>query len=139
MKTKMILTVLGGLLAIAFSLSAQDEGPTTVQAGVYSTEQAGRGEQLFGEACLVCHQPEEFADGGYMEGWTGMNVNDFVEFIRSTMPEDNPGRLKRQEYIDIVAYLFQANGLPSGETEMVRKVLRNIQIEGPFGESSEQQ
>ena len=133
MKRMMICMVLGG---VAVSVSAQDEA-TSVQSGVYSQKQAERGEQLFGEACMVCHQPEEFADGGYMDGWSGMNVNDLVEFIRSTMPEDNPGRLKRQEYIDIVAFLFQQNGLPAGETEMVRKGLKNIHIEGPYGESSE--
>jgi cytochrome c len=137
MKKPMIcMALLGGVFAIALSLSAQDEA-TSVQSGVYSQEQAERGEQLFGEACMVCHQPEEFADGGYMDGWSGMNVNDMVEFIRSTMPEDNPGRLKRQEYIDIVAFLFQQNGLPAGETEMVRKELKNIHIEGPYGEPSE--
>ena len=135
-KTMICMALLGGVFAIALSLSAQD-GATSVQSGVYSEEQAERGEQLFGEACMVCHQPEEFADGGYMDGWSGMNVNDLVEFIRSTMPEDNPGRLKRQEYIDIVAFLFQQNGLPAGETEMIRKELKNIHIEGPYGESSE--
>ena len=137
MKKTMTFVALSAALAVAWSLAAQD-GPTSVQAGVYSVEQAERGEQLFGEACLVCHQPEEFAAGGYMEGWDGMNVNDFVEFIRSTMPEDNPGRLKRQEYSDIVAFLFQENGLPAGETEMVRKALKQIQIEGPYGQPVEQ-
>ncbi len=135
-KTMISMVLLGGIFAIALSLSAQDEA-TSVQSGVYSQEQAQRGEQLFGEACLVCHQPEEFADGGYMDGWSGMNVNDMVEFIRSTMPEDNPGRLKRQEYIDIVAFLFRQNGLPAGENEMVRKELKNIHIEGPYGEPGE--
>ena len=137
MNRTMICMVLGGLFAIALSLSAQD-GTTSVQSGVYSQEQAERGERLFNEACMVCHQPEEFADGGYMDGWSGMNVNDLVEFIRSTMPEDNPGRLKRKEYIDIVAFLFQQNGLPAGETEMVRNGLKNIHIEGPYGKPSEQ-
>lgn len=125
---------LGGLFALTWSLSAQEEEATTVQAGVYSKEQAGRGEQLFSEACMVCHQPEEFTVGGYLDGWSGMSVNDFVEFVRSTMPEDNPGRLKRQEYIDIIAFFLQQNGLPAGEQEMERAALKNIQIEGPFGE-----
>ena len=137
MQKAMICMFLSGFLAIAWSLSAQD-GATSVQSGVYSQVQAERGQQLFSEACMVCHQPEEFADGGYMDGWSGMRVNDLVEFIRSTMPEDNPGRLRRKEYIDIVAFLFQQNGLPAGETEMVRKGLKKIHIEGPYGEPSEQ-
>ena len=135
MKRMTFYVVLGGLVAMAWSISAQEKA-TSVQSGVYSKEQAGRGEQLFGEACLVCHQPEEFAAGGYMDGWSGMSANDFVEFTRSTMPEDNPGRLKRKEYIDIIAFLFQQNGLPTGESEMARSGLKDIQIEGPYGEPS---
>lgn len=133
---RLLLTLSGsaGALAIALSLGAQD-GPTSVQAGVYNDEQAGRGEKVFSTVCLVCHQPAEFGGGGYMEGWSGQTVNDFVEFIRSTMPEDNPGRLKRRQYIDVVAYLFQLNGVPTGESEMEREMLKQIQIEGPYGEN----
>jgi len=130
------LSVLAVIVAAAQVLTAQD-GPTSVQAGVYTDAQAERGEKFFGEACMVCHQPEEFSDGGYLEGWSGQNVNDFVEFVRSTMPEDNPGRLKRREYIDIIAYFFKLNGLPTGETELDRKSLRQIQIEGPYGDASQ--
>lgn len=136
MKKTMLFAVLGGFLAWAWSISAQDGG-TSVQAGVYSEEQAERGGTLFEEACMVCHQPEEFAAGGYMSGWDGMSANDLVEYIRATMPEDNPGRLKRQEYIDIVAFLFQQNGLPAGESEMERENLKDIQIEGPYGQPSD--
>jgi len=137
MKTnRLIWTATAGALGAALSLVAQ-EGPTSVQSGVYSEEQAERGEKSFGETCIVCHQPEEFADGGYMEGWSGQTVDDFVEFIRSTMPEDNPGRLKRSEYIDIVAYFFELNGLPAGDSPMERNHLTKLQIEGPYGESNE--
>ncbi|TDI48309.1 MAG: hypothetical protein E2P02_00870 [Acidobacteria bacterium] len=130
------LSVLAVIVAAAQVLTAQD-GPTSVQAGVYTDAQAERGEKFFGEACMVCHQPEEFSDGGYLEGWSGQNVNDFVEFVRSTMPEDNPGRLKRREYIDIIAYFFKLNGLPTGETELDRKSLRQIKIEGPYVDASQ--
>jgi cytochrome c len=124
------------VIVMAQVLTAQD-GPTSVQAGVYTDAQAERGEKFFGEACMVCHQPEEFSDGGYMEGWSGQSVNDFVEFVRSTMPEDNPGRLKRREYIDIISYFFKLNGLPAGETDLEPKTLRGIQIEGPYGDASQ--
>ena len=131
-----VLSLFGVIVAVAQVLTAQD-GPTSVQTGVYTDAQAERGEKLFGEACIVCHQPEEFSDGGYMEGWSGQSVNDFVAFVRSTMPEDNPGRLKRREYIDIIAYFFKLNGLPTGENDLERKALRGIQIEGPYGDASQ--
>ena len=33
------------------------------------------------------------------------------------MPDDNPGLLDRQSYVDIVAYMFWLNGYPEGMTE----------------------
>lgn len=122
------------LAAAVLPVLGQDDGdgPRSVQAGVYSTEQAARGEKLFGERCLVCHQPEEFGAGVYLEGWSGQTADAFLELIRATMPEDNPGSLERREYADIIAYLFQLNGLPAGEAEMEASSLRNVKIEGPY-------
>ena len=137
MKTSILsLATSTAVFGLALLLSAQED-PTSVQDGVYSKEQAQRGEKLFTEICMVCHQPNEFSQSGYMDGWSGQTVNDLVEFIRSTMPEDNPGRLKRTEYIDIVAFLFKQNGLPTGELVMQPKALRQILIEGPYESSNE--
>jgi hypothetical protein len=37
------------------------------------------------------------------------------------MPADNPGSLPTSEYLDIVAYLLQANKLPAGNDELSLK------------------
>lgn len=124
-----VVAVVLGVSAVAVAIQ---EETVTVQAGVYSDDQATRGETVFNQACIVCHQPEEFTMGGYMDGWSGQSVGDFVDFIRSTMPEDNPGRLQREEYIDVVAFMFQQNGLPSGDADMTRESIGGIQIEGPY-------
>jgi quinoprotein glucose dehydrogenase len=113
--------------------AAPDGEPRTTQAGVFTAEQAERGATLFEEACLSCHQPDEFSQPGYMDGWVGQTADDFMELIRTTMPQDNPGRLKRAEYIDLVAFLFRENGLPEGEAEMDTQSVKEIRIEGPFG------
>jgi hypothetical protein len=36
-------------------------------------------------------------------------VYDLYALVRSTMPLDNPGGMKDGEYLDVVAYLLQAN------------------------------
>lgn len=125
--------LLSGLILAAVSAMAgtQDESQS-IQAGVYTKEQAEQGGALFSEICEACHAPDEFTDGGYMESWSGQAVGDFVDLMRSTMPQDTPGRLQSSEYIAIAAYLFQINGVPEGETEMERAALRNLRIEGPF-------
>jgi hypothetical protein len=39
---------------------------------------------------------------------------ELFDYLRTTMPDDNPGRLSRGKYAEIVAYLLQLNGMPAG-------------------------
>ena len=34
------------------------------------------------------------------------------------MPEDNPGSLTDEEYVDVIAYMFSVGGMPAGEDEL---------------------
>ncbi len=34
------------------------------------------------------------------------------------MPEDNPGSLTEQEYVDVIAYMLTVGGMPTGEDEL---------------------
>jgi S-disulfanyl-L-cysteine oxidoreductase SoxD len=40
------------------------------------------------------------------------------DVISNTMPEDNPGGLKPQEYADVVAYLLSVNRFAAGSNEL---------------------
>jgi hypothetical protein len=52
--------------------------------------------------------------------------------VRTTMPEDNPGSLMRQEYVDIVAYILKTNGVPfTGDLPMDTDGLKMITIKKP--------
>jgi quinoprotein glucose dehydrogenase len=119
-------------LATAILASAQGE-TRTVQAGVFTKEQADRGASTFENRCKACHQPDEFGDGLYLESWSGQTMGDMIEKIRTTMPEDSPGSLARSEYVDVGAFLLELNGLPKGESEMDSSSIKEIRIEGPFG------
>ena len=45
-----------------------------------------------------------------MQSWNDRRVYDLLyTLVRSTMPLSSPGGLKDPEYLDIVAYLLQAN------------------------------
>lgn len=114
------------------AVPAAESEPRSVQSGVYTKDQAEAGREIFKQVCMTCHQAEEFSSAGYMESWSGTTVSDFIGLVRSTMPQDSPGRLKQSEYIAIAAFLLELNGVPSGETEMDGKALKDIKIEGPF-------
>ena len=80
--------------------------------------QAARGEKLFGETCALCHEPGTLVGQGFVENWSDRRVYDLYALVRSTMPLDRPGQMKETEYLDIIAYLLQANKFPSGPKDL---------------------
>lgn len=108
-------------------------GIRSVRDGIFTADQAERGAYIFEAVCMQCHQPEQFTVPGFLGAWSGQTVGALFELISTTMPEDNPGRLKKREYAAVLAYLFSLNGIPGGETELpgsARK-LKQIRIESP--------
>jgi hypothetical protein len=47
------------------------------------------------------------------------------------MPQDDPGRLSRQENADVLAYLLSFNKFPAGKVELAHdtEILKQIRIE----------
>lgn len=83
-------------------------------AASFASAQATRGEAVYESTCATCHQPDQFLGPRFAEAWNDRRIGDFYSLVRSTMPVDNPGGMKEQEYIDVVAYLLKANHSPQG-------------------------
>ena len=98
--------------------------------GVYTEEQADRGQELMWDICAECHFEEDY-QGPFMQDWIGASVWGLFDSIWSTMPEDSPGGLPLTDYADAIAYMFRLNGLPAGEEELGTEqgVLDRIKIE----------
>ncbi len=127
----------------AASLAQSPARPTT--EGVFSAEQAARGETAF-RACTYCHGRDlrggDDPPGPALKGeiflakWRDRPVLDLFEFIAGEMPRDRPGTLEPQVYADILAYLLLANGMPSGGRDLSPDpdTLRDIRLAGnPLG------
>lgn len=131
------LLVLAALLAGATAGAAQAEGasgPTSTLDGVYTSGQAVSGGRLFRRDCTMCHVASQFEDGELLRAWRGRSVGDLLEQLRTTMPYDAPGRLRPQQYADILAFLLEMNGYPAGaEALRAGAGLERIRIDGPPG------
>ncbi len=116
--------LLGVIMAVAVTqpVQAQENGsasPTvTIWDGVYTPDQAERGEAVSSANCSICHSPAEWGSPSFMTRWSGGSVGFLHAHIRDTMPYDGPGRLTAQEYVDIVAYILQLNNVPAGDEEL---------------------
>src|SRR5687768_18173114 len=86
------LCVTGGVQA-AQARSAND--------GVYTVEQAKRGEALYKEQCATCHGDNLEGSGpmpplagkDFLVNWQGKTVGDLFEKTHTTMPATAPGSL----------------------------------------------
>lgn len=95
------------------------QAPTkTTNDGVYTAEQADRGKKAFSEKCSGCHEPSRFSGETFHESWDGKALKEIWDIASGTMPEDNPGSLKQEEYADILAYFLQLNEYPTGAAEL---------------------
>lgn len=103
--------------AVSGQSLAQSSGVQSTLDGIFTEEQAKRGAEVSKTVCAECHEPDEFT-GSFLDSWTGAPVSMLLEEITAQMPEDRPGTLRPQQYSDVLAYIFQLNGIPAGTTEL---------------------
>jgi S-disulfanyl-L-cysteine oxidoreductase SoxD len=116
--------------AILFAVAAPDmayaAGPDA--SGIsYSADQAQQGKAVFGRRCVSCHGDDMTGGvgggppltGDYFFGlWGEQPLSAVYSFIKSAMPEDNPGSLSNTQVTQVLAYILQFNGFPAGDAEM---------------------
>jgi mono/diheme cytochrome c family protein len=122
--------ILGGPLRAASAQESASEELST-RDGAYTVAQARRGAGAYEKHCTECHLPAAVGGAAFRRAWAGRTAYDYYELIRTTMPNDNPGRLGRGQYADLVAYLLQLSGMPPGQRPLPTDTaaLRRIRID----------
>jgi mono/diheme cytochrome c family protein len=126
-----MVAVLAGLLMATGAVRpalAVDATPGGKQAGdgVFTAEQSKRGEAIYNANCAMCHQPDlggkepvpELAGDKFLAHWLNHDVASLFTRVSTTMPQGKPGSLTHDQYIDVIAFLLDANGFKSGTTEL---------------------
>ncbi len=119
--------------------SAAAPSPTGVRTAVYTEEQARRGQNAFRRVCSECHYASEFKGPVFTDAWARRTARDLYRELRRTMPDDNPGGLPRQTYVDVMAYLLELNGYPAGSDELPPddEILSRVRLTPPKGPGPE--
>ena len=135
MRRRRLHSVLGiavaGLLVVATSMVAAESAEelaqgTVTSAGVFTDEQAERGKETYMQECAACHLDDLLGDGiappllgvPFSFRWSELSIGDMYAAIRTTMPQGAPASLSSQGYVDIIAFLLQANEYPTGDSEL---------------------
>ena len=118
--------------------TAVAQNSATVLDGVYTHEQAQRGEAAYSASCIGCHEGQD-ADGpelmgrAFLDRWREDKLEPLYTFIKTTMPGNAPGSLDERAYTDIIAFILEANGLPAGKMELSPAMVGSIQLVGADG------
>jgi len=135
-KSIAILTVTGFMMSGLYA-SVGAQAAKSVKEGVFTAEQAKRGEALYKENCAACHG-EDLAGSGPMPALAGNDfvanwktVGDLFEKTHTSMPASAPGSLSEQQTSDILAFMLSKSNFPAGQTELAAKqdALMQIKIE----------
>lgn len=137
-----VLATLASLLSVtgtAHNSSAQQvQSPSD---NIYTQKQASRGEKTYNQYCVACHGTDllgtDFGPGvdgnALMARWNQRTLMEFYELIRTTMPVNSPGGLSPKQYVDLVAFLLQEAGFPSGQIELSQNTDQLAQIKFSSG------
>lgn len=92
---------------------------TADSARLYTDAQAEEGAKVWAATCAGCHETKDVTGADFRTKWVGRSLFALYEQIRTTMPDDAPGTLKPEQYLNSVSYILKLNGLPAGTTALV--------------------
>jgi cytochrome c5 len=121
------IAVLAVALTCTIALRAQSPEPRIWQ-GVYSAAQAERGKTNYNASCLRCHGDKlqgntapALSGDRFFTTWGSEPIASLFAKIRDTMPPNFGTSIDDQTKLDIVSYILQTNGYPTGATELTQK------------------
>ena len=142
MNLKYLSLAIIGLAAIcaAVSLLRAQEAARSVWDGVYTDQQAIRGEPKYREHCADCHGDDLEGDAEapalsgamFQTNWEGLPLGSLFQRIRRDMPlNKNVGTLSPSVNADILAYILKVNRFPHGAAELshAAEILNQIRFE----------
>lgn len=134
--TRMLVSASFALVFLASQLGTAQEPAADVvstSTGVYTAEQATRGEETYMSICVACHPAGTYTTPLFKNSWNGRPLSDLFMQVSETMPKQDPGSLTKKEYLQAVAYLLKINDVPAGKTELPTEIeaLKKIKIEIP--------
>jgi len=117
--------IMGILLTAATYPTVRAQATKSVSEGVYSAEQAKRGEMVYADQCAVCHDPKLIGGVGpalagkeFISGWKDKAVGDVFSKIKNEMPLTAPGTLSPDQTADLVSFILSSNQFPAGSAAL---------------------
>ena len=131
-----VLLLVVSLASIAFNSFSWAQNEHPLHLGMYSQEQANRGETAFMASCASCHANDLRGNSnspglvgvGFLFLWEERPLAELFSKMRDEMPTDRPGSLPAATYRDLLAFILQQNGYPSGTSSLNADILESAEL-----------
>jgi hypothetical protein len=140
--TKIFMIVFIIVFVIGLFVTPSDavqSGRHTIWDGVYTQTQAESGAELMGQ-CRGCHggdfgggQAPALRGSKWLEYWREDTLDSMYSLIKESMPPRAGSAMSETQALSVVAYILQANDVPSGDSPLSVGELPAIHIEGRNG------
>ena len=141
------------------AVEAQAPAPAPkIWTGVYSAAQVDRGKAVYEAYCGRCHNadltggaggggggrgrgraggPPALKDERFWLDFDGQPLSALLSKIQRTMPQDAPGSLRDDDYVDLLAFILAQNAFPAGRSDLAATALDAVLIVGRSGANRE--
>ena len=96
-----------------------------VADGGFTAEQVAAGWSVYTRQCGECHgarldgmEAPPLRGVDFLNGWAGRTTDELFAYVRDEMPPGVGGSLSTQVYLNLVAYILDANGARPGEVPL---------------------
>jgi mono/diheme cytochrome c family protein len=102
------------------------EAAKTFREGVFTPEQANRGEQVYASKCAMCHGDNlagmeaapPMAGPAFKKAWESQPLVKLANLIQTTMPPGAANSLSTGQLTDLIAYALKANDIRAGSVAL---------------------
>jgi alcohol dehydrogenase (cytochrome c) len=106
-------------LSLASAALAQPAGP-------FTPAQVDAGRQAYVQHCMMCHgaklegigEAQKLVGKDFVDLWGHDTVKELFTSVKVEMPQNDPGSLSDEMYVNLVAFLLHANGAADGTTPL---------------------
>jgi alcohol dehydrogenase (cytochrome c) len=126
---RLVLLVVIALVAVS---------PADVRAkssGSYTSAQAARGATVYTQYCMNCHGANLQGESAppltgetLQQAYGAGTAAQLYDFISRQMPQDKPGSLSQQQYLDVTAYILSRNGILAGNKPLDISSLSQVRL-----------
>jgi len=103
--------------------------------GSAGAQEKSRGAAVYAQDCAQCHGASLRGDSGppltgqaFQQAYGTGTAAQLYDFISRQMPQDAPGSLSQQQYLDVTGYILSQNGIRSGNTPLSIASLGQIRM-----------